>query len=592
MDVARTVAQYISGVQTGKIVAGRLVKLAVRRHVADLKTGAARGLYFDRRIATEACEFFPRILRHTNSPWTGQPFELTPCQAFITWCLFGWRRKESGLRRFRKAYISCARKFGKTQYAAGLALLVMVADNPLEVGAEIYVAATKEDQANKMHREAVAMAEQSAADTIGKAATITKKNIAIQKYRSFFRPLGSDSKTNAGWNPHWVFLDELCDWQEHHRGLYGALTTAMGARRQPMRLVICTAGDDESRIWQEEDEFAVKVLDGSVTGQVIDDSYFAYIARIDESRTCYDCNGSGCSKCNAGVLPADDPMDEACWIKAQPNLGHTVSVEYYREQANEAKHKPTAMNDFIRYLCNKRATSRERAIDMTLWWKCAGEFADWSGCDTYGAFDLGRKTDLASIAVACKFPLGSDDAGRERFRYEVRQWSFTHEEVDLPLQREPWATFIRRGELIVTHGNVIDLPGAFKDKLLAVTEEYNVIQWAHDPHNAATMAIDLANNYGIATYEFRQTHEMYNESLDAFLKAVAGGEFCYGNDELMTFAAGNLVISRNSRNNWMPNKGRNDDKIDPIVAGIMAFGGAMSHCVSTKFWQRSDGVLL
>lgn len=581
---------YIDGILSGEIVAGRLVRLAVRRHVADLESGESRGLYFDERIADEACSFFPLVLRHTNSPWTGEPFTLTPSQLFVTWCLYGWRRQATGLRRFRKAYVSAARKWGKTQYCAGLALMGLVADNPLEVGAEIYVAATKEDQANKMHSEAIRMAEKS--PSIKRIATITKKNIAIPKYHSFFRPLGSDSKTNAGWSPHEIFLDELCDWQEHHRGLYGALTTGSGARTQPLRFVICTAGDDDSKLWQEEDDFAVKVLESVVTGQIIDDHYFAFVARIDDARTCDSCDGKGCDKCDAGVLPADDPLDESCWIKAQPNLGTTVQLETYREDANEARHRPTAMNDFIRYQCNRVCSSNERAISMDLWRLGGGPLGDWEPIDTYGAFDLGRKSDLASLGICRKIEDDEDDEGNPVYHYEIKQWSFTHEEVPLPLNQEPWSTFIRTGALSVNSGNCIDLPGAFKDRLLQVTEEYRVIQWAFDPHNAGYLALELQRDFGEEfCYEFRQTHGMYNESLDEFLKCVKAGRIKHGDDPLLTFAASNLVINRNNRDEWMPKKDSSTGKIDPIVVAIMAFGGSQANAASgSLFWNPKVGV--
>ena len=589
-DTAERVAEYIDGIQSGSIVAGRLVKLAVRRHLLDLEQAPARCLYFDEQIACEACDFFPLVLKHTNSPWTGDPFVLTPSQLFVTWTLFGWRREDTGLRRFRKAYVSAARKWGKTQYCAGLALMTLVADNPLEVGAEIYVAATKEEQARKMFGEAIRMVEKS--PSISKIATVTKKSIAVQKYWSSFKPLGSDSKTNAGWSPHSIFLDELCDWQEHHRGLYGQLTTGSGARDQPLRFVICTAGDDQSHIWQEEDDYGCKVLESVVTGQIVDDTYFAFIARIDDARTCEACDGKGCPSCDAGVLPADDPFDERCWPKAQPNMGITVQVDRYREDANQAKHKPSALNDFIRYQCNRKCSSNERAISMDLWRLGGGPQEEWEALEVFGAFDLGRKSDLASLAICCKVEDDEDDDGNQTYRYLVKQWSFTHEEVDLKLNQEPWSTFVRAGSLLVNSGNCIDLPGAFRDKLLSVTDEYRVIQWAYDPHNAAYLALDLAKDFGDDfCFEFRQTHGMYNESLDEFLKCVKAGRIKHGDDPLLTFAASNLVINRNARNEWMPKKDTSTGKIDPIVAAIMAFGGAMKSAASgSTYWNPKVGV--
>lgn len=595
MGHKEVVNEYIEGVLAGTIVTGRLVKLAVRRHKEEYdiqaREGSVRGYHFDDEIAEKACWFFPNVLRHSIGKWNNQPFELSGWQAFVVWCLFGWRN-EQGFRRFRKAYISVGRKNGKSTLIAGLAVLLLAADIPPEPGAQIYAAATKEEQARIILDEAKALIERSASKSLKKSCEPNVKQITIAKTRSFIRVLGSDSKTNAGWNPHAMLIDELHDWQAHHSGTWDALTTASGSREQPIRIAITTAGDDDSLIWQHEDEFAIKVLESVTTGKVVDDIVFAFIARIDDARPCEDCDGQGCDLCKNGMLPEDDPMDSTCWAKANPNLGESIQMSYLEEQANEAHHKPSSLSSFIRFHCNRRCSSNERAIHMDLWKRCNGPLCEeWEASESYGAFDLGRKSDLASIAVACKFSDGEDANGKERFRTELRQWSFTHEKVDLPLHQEPWATFIRNDRLFVNSGNVIDLPGAFKSKLLEVTKEFNVVQWAYDPNNAAYLALELLDEFGEDfCFEFRQSHGMYNETLEEFLNAVKTASLRHGDDELLTFAAQNLVINKNSKNEWMPKKDSSTGKIDPIVAAIMAFGGAMKNEVKSNYWNPRIGV--
>lgn len=582
----------MAGVQDGSIVAGRFVKLAVRRHLDDLEHAGERGFYFDERIAEAMCSFFPLVLRHSIGEWAGQPFELTPFQAFGTWCLFGWRRHSDGTRRFRKSYETVARKNGKTTRGAGLGLLCMVADDPIEYGAEIYVAATKEDQANIMHREACRMVASS--PSLDKIAEVVKKNIAIPSRNSFFRLLGSDSKTNAGWNPHLILLDEVCDWMEHHRGLWGALTTAGGARRQPLRHVGCTAGDETSEIWQEEDAYAVAVVESVLTGLVVDDEYFALIARIDDARPHEECNGEGCYGCTNGMLPADDPFDESVWAKANPNIGYTVKLEFLRGQATEAKHKPAALHDFLRYHCNTKVSSSLKVIDMDQWAKGAVPLADWTGQQSYGAFDLGWESDLAAISVTTRFFEGHDDTGLDRWRYETRQWSFIPRgDVDkkrkTDLTREPWSSFVANGNLIVTDGSSTDIAGAFKAKLLEVTELYDVVQWSFDPHQARHLATELESE-GLAVFKYYQTHGMYNESVLMFLKMVSDGLFIHGGDPLLTWCARHLMCNKDHKNAMMPSKKSSKEKIDPIVTSIMSLGGAMNGEVSSKFWSPAWGV--
>ncbi len=195
---------YIKGVMSGKIVTGRLVRLAVQRHVEDLKHAGERGFEFKQGPAHDAIEF-AAICRHSKGEWAGQVLVLEPWQKFVVWCIFGWRRKRDGMRRFRKAYLSMGRKNAKSTTCSYLALLLFAMDSPIEAGAEIYVAATKEAQACIIHSEAARMVKQS--PSLKSIISAHKNNLSIQSNDSFFRPLGSDSDKTDGLNPHGVFKD-------------------------------------------------------------------------------------------------------------------------------------------------------------------------------------------------------------------------------------------------------------------------------------------------------------------------------------------------------------------------------------------------
>ena len=160
---ADKVRRYIDGVLSGDVVAGEYLRKAVQRHVDDLENAEARGYYFDEKIAAAACAFFPSALRHYNGEWVGQPFALSDNQAFIVWCLWGWRRRSDDTRRFRTAYITAARKWGKSTFCAGLMLLATCCDFPAEPGAENYCVATKEEQARIVHSVATKIRSRSPA---------------------------------------------------------------------------------------------------------------------------------------------------------------------------------------------------------------------------------------------------------------------------------------------------------------------------------------------------------------------------------------------------------------------------------------------
>ena len=568
--------QYIDGVLSGDILAGRLVRLAVLRHVVDLDRAGRRGFVFDPQPAIEAIEFIERCCRHSVGEFAGQPFLLSPWQKFVVWSLFGWRRKENNVRRFRKALIEIARKNGKSTFSAALALLLLVFDRPVEPGAEIYCVATKEKQAQIVHREAKRMVQRSPA--LRRRLRVLQKSITYPQLDSFFQPLGSDSDSTDGLNTHAVVMDELHAWQPRHRGLYEKLTTAGGARQQPLVIAITTAGDDRSIIYEEERDLAVRVLESVVTGEIVSDIHFAYIASIDYpgDQPCWECvkrrvlkkrRVRRCRACKGKELvPPDDPFDESVWPKANPNLGISVSLEYLREQANEAKQKPTALNSFLRYHCNVRVTSTEKAIRPELWAAAAGELTDPPDVPACGAWDLGRSDDWSAIALVWPF---YDEDG-EIDRYEIRTWSFTCEARAEELCNARVQQWIDAGLLEVHWGDQVDF-GAIRDKILELNERYQVASWAYDPTFSQQLAQELLNEHGLNVFKFTQAAKFYNEPIRTFLRCLARKQIRHDGDPVLAWQAGNLTIRRNWRDEWMPDKVASDGKIDAMVALLMAF---------------------
>jgi phage terminase large subunit-like protein len=199
---AADVERYISGVLDGSIVTGRLERLAVHRHVADLELAGERGFYFDPVPAIKAIEF-SSLCRQFESPFAGQPLELRIDQKFVVWCMMGWRQKENGFRRFRQVQYEIARKGGKSTISAYIACLLLFMDSPIEQGAQGYVAATKQDQAKIVWNAALKMIQRSPA--LKKRAKITESALTIEvpQWDNIFRPLAAD-KTPDGFNPHFI----------------------------------------------------------------------------------------------------------------------------------------------------------------------------------------------------------------------------------------------------------------------------------------------------------------------------------------------------------------------------------------------------
>lgn len=575
-EVESEVEDYIDGVITGRIVAGKLVKLACQRHRHDLERAWERGYFFDPDIATRACMFFPMVCRHSIGEWDGQPFHLSKWQKFVVWVLFGWRKTDTKTRRFSSAYISVARKNGKTSMLAALALLLMYKDEPFEAGAEIYVAATKERQAHIMYREAVRIVNSS--PTLKKKARIrcAPHGIHYEEQNSFFAPLGSDSQSTDGLNIHGSLMDEIHEWGERHRGLKDKLETATGSRRQPLQVMITTAGTDHSQIWIEEDGYSERVLDHVVTGNVIDDSRFVYIARIDDE---------------------DDPLDESCWEKANPNLHISAKVEKIQELANKARHQPAALSVLTRYHCNRRVGSTERAIPLDTWMKGIAPVTVEDGAYGHGGLDIGRSDDWCAISAV--FPMEIADVeeevdGEKRMVRRATKWeiiskAWTCKDGEFRVEREPFRRWISEGLLVAHDGNQVDFSEVV-DEIVVWSAKYNLLSWAYDPNEARLVADMLQNKHGIPVFKFTQSEKFYNEPCKKFVLEMDAGNIIHGNDPVLEWQAGNLKYHKSHKGLVMPDKSNDASKIDGLVATLMAFSECLFAEKNEMSWSPSDGV--
>lgn len=507
------------------------------RHLQDLeKQGTDAFPYiFDEYEAEDACLFFPVAFRHAKSKWAGKPFELSPWQMFCNAVLLGWKRLD-GTRRFRRAHISVGRKNGKTTWCGGLAIYLAMADG--EESAEVYIGATKIDQARLLFRDSESMIRQS--PTLMKRAKLHRDNIAFPETNSFIRPLASD-KPFDGLNPHGVFLDETHAMKEHHRPFYDTMRTGSGARPQPLICTITTAGDEKSLLWREETQYIKQVLDGSVD----DESVFGFIASLDDE---------------------DDPFDQANWIKANPNLGVSVNLDYLQEMAKEAEADVVALNRFRRYHCNVMVSATEQAIDMETWDDAEQELSDWANADAIAAgFDLGGRDDLCSFALCARFIV--DSSGEiPLYRYELRQRSYIAADTKRDLTQEPFARFCRTGRLAVVRHAIQQL----RDDLLDECENLGIEYIAHDPYQAMQLALELEEQ-GLKPVRMPQNYVQFDQQIRDFLNCLTEGRISHDGDPLLKWCAGNAVIVKDRADRWMFHKATSKEKIDPLVASVMAF---------------------
>ena len=539
------IQDYIDGVLSGEIIVSGLVRAAVQRHVNDLARQSTEGFpyHFDADWGNRVCEFFPSILKHSIGEFSGLAFHLQPWQMFIVSSVYGWKRDEDNSRRFRRVFLSVARKNGKSSFAAGLCIFAGVADidphtgKPEAVG-QILISATKRDQAQVVFDEAERM--RRASPSLSKHTTHKYSNIYFNHSQSYVRTIGSD-KPFDGLNPSLVIMDELHAWREFHRKFYDTMVTGGAARTQPLQVSITTAGDEQSHIYLEEYEYAA----GCCQGTVKDESVFGFICELDEK---------------------DDPFDESVWPKANPNLGVSVKLDYLRQQAREAKQKAIARNRFIRYHANRIVTSFERAITADLWDACGTELTNWDDADAItAAFDLGGRDDLAAFALCARFPFGEKD-DKPIWRYEIIAKAYITTEAERDLLKQPWCNWIADGHLTACPFPMASL----RDDLIEQCKIHGIRQVAFDPFSAQQMREELTLE-GLECISVTQNCNQFNEPIHELLQAMTDRRLSHGNlNPVLRWCALNAVISRNKDDRWMFDKSKAKDKIDPIVAVAMA----------------------
>ena len=402
--------EYAEAVVAGVIVAGPHVRNACRRHLLDLENGHLRGLRFDQQAATYAFEFFETVLKLSEGQFEGRAFELHTSQAFIIGSLFGWKR-EDGTRRFRRAYIEQGKGNGKSPLAGGIGLLGMVSDG--EAGAQIYAAAAKREQAGILFADAVKMVKQSPA--LNKRLEFSggpgrQFNIAHHPSGSFFRAVSKDTgKTGSGPRPYFVLADEVHELPD--RKIIEMLERGFKFRRQPLLFMITNSGSDRNSVAWEEHEHAVKVAAGhteavndpTFVGEPLDDTTFSFVCSLDMG---------------------DDPLeDPACWVKANPLLGVTITEGYLGDVVKQAKSIPGQLNGILRlHFCMwtdaetawmTRATLEPALADF--------DPSEHAGKKVFIGLDLSQNRDITAMGAIVQ--TGVNEKGKPLFDAWIEAWT-------------------------------------------------------------------------------------------------------------------------------------------------------------------------
>lgn len=569
------VKQYENDVLSGNIVAGELLKLAIKRHQNDLVNGHKRGLYFDHSAGQHILDFFELL---NLAPET--PFTLQPWQMFRLYALYGWKRTD-GRRRFRYAYLSVARKNGKTPLSSGEILYHLYFSGIYR--AEAYVSATKEEQAKIAFNDAknIISCSPDLEGVFGSTAT----TIFCEETGSKFQFLTSNPKTADGTRPSFALIDEYHEFST--ADMLTKLRTGQVHHKEPLFSIVTTRGSHKDwPCYEDERRVYIPILKGSVEN----DQTFVLIFSQDSE---------------------DEFERPETWSKSNPMLGTILDPEKLIEERNTAILKgEEAIVGFKTLNLNWWCDAPQTFIPEVIWNKSAKfSFSQellynrqcWAG------LDMGATNDFCAFSLY--FPPEDwqdydqyQDTETEKMQYVrtparipgqhfalwwfwIPEFRFENRIANGMHSLRDWR---KTGYIKLLDGNVID-PTEIEQDIKAILNKFNIRSMAYDRYNATSTAISL-QKYGLPVFEFPQTMPMFAEPTKAFRDLVLKERFNHGQNPIATWMMRNAVPITDTNGNIKITKDekRSVDKVDGIIASIMSIGAFMADRETSGSYTNID----
>lgn len=492
--------------------------------------------HYDKKKADRAVTFIENLC-HTKGKWAGTPFWLLPWQEQLIRDIFGIV-KPDGNRQFRTAFVEICKKVGKSELAAAAALYLLYADN--EPSAEVYGAAADRQQASIVFDVAKQRVEMSPALMKRSKLMGATKRIANYSNAGYYQVLSAEVGGKHGFSVSGLVFDEI--HTQPNRQLYDVLTKGSSdARQNPLHFIITTAGNDRHSIAFELHTKAVDILEG----RRVDPTFYPVVY---------------------GLKDDEDWEDEANWYKVNPSLGYTVDIERLRDAYREAKQNPADEITFKWLRCNMWVSSTVAWIPDAIYMR-GNEPIDMdalAGRDCYAGLDLSSTGDITALVLI--FP-----PREEEEKYVLLPYFWIPEETiprRVKANSVPYDIWEKQGYIMSTEGNVIHYD--FIEKfIMDLSEKYHILEIAVDRWNATQMIQNLEGE-GFTIVPFGQGFSSMSAPTKEFYRLLMEGRIIHGGNPVVRWMAGNVVIDTDPAGNIKVTKAKSKEKIDGIVAAIMA----------------------
>ena len=492
--------------------------------------------HYDKKKADRAVTFIENLC-HTKGKWAGTPFWLLPWQEQLIRDIFGIV-KPDGNRQFRTAFVEICKKVGKSELAAAVALYLLYADN--EPSAEVYGAAADRQQASIVFDVAKQMVEMAPALMKRSKLMGATKRIVNYSNAGYYQVLSAEVGGKHGFSVSGLVFDEI--HTQPNRQLYDVLTKGSSdARQNPLHFIITTAGNDRHSIAYELHTKAVDILEG----RRVDPTFYPVVY---------------------GLKDDEDWEDEANWYKVNPSLGYTVDIERLRDAYREAKQNPADEITFKWLRCNMWVSSTVAWIPDAIYMR-GNEPIDMdalAGRDCYAGLDLSSTGDITALVLI--FPPRDEEE-----KYVLLPYFWIPEETiprRVKANSVPYDIWEKQDYIMSTEGNVIHYD--FIEKfIMDLSEKYHILEIAVDRWNATQMIQNLEGE-GFTIVPFGQGFSSMSAPTKEFYRLLMEGRIIHGGNPVLRWMAGNVVIDTDPAGNIKVTKAKSKEKIDGIVAAIMA----------------------
>lgn len=532
---------YADKIEAGEIVTSKRVRKIYQRLAYDMDNP---GKYrFDEAKANRPIEFIERFCKHSKGEWAGQPVRLELFQKAFISALFGFVDSETGLRKYREAFFMVARKNGKSTMLAGIALYLLLADG--EAGAEIYSVATKKDQAKIIFDETCNMVAQS--PYLRKHIKKRKSDLYFSASMSKIQALGKNSDTLDGLNGSGIIIDELHGIKD--RNLYEVMKQSQSARRQPLLVMITTAGTVRECIFDDMYEYAGKVVDGVIN----DPTFLPIIYELDAKA---------------------EWTDPAAWFKANPGLGRIKKLEDLVAKVERAKQSPKDLSGILCKDFNVRETRYNAWLDFdSINNEEKFSLEDFRGAYAIGGADLSLTTDLTCATVLMMHP-------ETHKRYIHQMYWLPEENFTQRVEQEkiPYDKWLEAGLVRLCKGNTINYSDVTAWFLEIVKEHGITPLWVYYDSWSARYWVEEMEGYGfpmVRCIQGAKTLSLPMQNLGADLQAK---KVIYNNNPVLKWCLTNTGIQEDRNGNIVPVKNSSAKRrIDGTASLLDAYVGLYEH---------------